>query len=156
MKMLCALEFAPGIDGPGGLRLGGFRERYAIGPRRFVTAAKGGGVSRWTERSAVYLLEFKERTVGRVTRYHPKNPINAFRTLASCLSVVILMFKEKTHLIRNSSTHHTTDLSNLLGRLLNQDLLRCPNSIPPHTRIGMSEPEKHLFKREAIGSDWLP
>jgi hypothetical protein len=89
-------------------------------------------------------------------RYHPKNPIKAFRTLASCLSAVILLPKEKTHFIRDSSSHHPTNFSDLLRRLLNQDLLCCPNSIPPHTRIGMSEPEKYLFKREAIGSDRLP
>jgi hypothetical protein len=89
-------------------------------------------------------------------RYHPKNPINAFRTLASCLSAMILMLNEKTHLIRDSSTHHPTDFSDLLGWLLNQDLLRCPDSIPPHTRIRMSKPEKYLLKREAIGSDRLP
>ena len=89
-------------------------------------------------------------------RYHPKNPINAFRTLASCLSAVDLMLDHQTHLIRDSSSHHPTDFPDLFGRLLNQDLLRCPDSIPPHTRIGMSESEKHLFKRKAIRSDRLP
>jgi hypothetical protein len=89
-------------------------------------------------------------------RYHPKNPINAFLTLASCLSAAILMPNVKTHLIRDSSSHHPTNFSDLLRRLLNQDLLRCPNSIPPHTRIGMSEPEKYLFKRKAIGCNRFP
>jgi hypothetical protein len=119
----------------------------------FGVAVEVDGVSRWTKWSAEYLLKSKSPTVGRVMRYHPKNPINAFRTLASCLSAAILMPNVKTHLIRDSSSHHPADFSDLLGWLLNQDLLRCPNSIPPHTGIGMSESEKYLFEGKAIGSN---